>query len=1047
MIFFFGGGSKMNSIGLKDQKVPTKQSRKDLTISSVLQTKQSNSRPNHSTNASMPKRKKLKGKRFKYKPIRPIMPFIRPPILSPDSDKSQGGTLEDLLFPAALVRRYSKRGVSELYQWQLECLACDDVWEGKRNLLFSAPTSAGKTMVAEALVLLRLLSSTGTSKGLIILPYVSIVQEKVNHLKAIFQPQGLPRDLHLRIAGYFGQEKSHHSPLRKEDIAVCTIEKANSIVGKLIQENRLHELRVVVVDEAHLLGDSSRGYLLELLLAKLMHASKVYSNSNAQAMMEADKAKFVGELNELKHPEGVLPIQIQIIAMSATLPNMPEIAQWLNAILYTTNFRPVVLTELIKAGSTLYDRLGQAVEVLEPMNSQMDHIILSKQIVQQGDSVLLFCLRKVDTHKLAKEIAEALDTATEIELEHRHRILEELRVSPYGLDPGLEHLIRRGVAYHHASLTIQERTILENAFRQRYILVLVATSTLAAGVNLPARRVIIKWAYRGKASLSPELYQQMAGRAGRAGQGIVGDSILLCSQNDLEHVLKTVVHATLPPLYSCLGSDRRGASRALLEAVSVGWVKNYAQAQEFMESTLLACQASPSKVVDSCNEALNFLETFEMIEPLCGGELFEQSSNKVQTEEASRFQASKLGLAIVSASMDPHDGLVIFRELERAVTGLVLENELHLLYLVVPITPTIVPPWQTLFGIFTSPVYALYCEPVGRQIGWSESFLLQSSIQPPPPLQSPHQLWHEYHNQLTCADRPSGMNTTSRITAERFLQQQDTARKHARLFSALMLMHLIKETPLLTLERQFGVQRGELQSLQDSACMHAAMVSIFCRCLRWNALALLLERLASRLSYAVSAELLPLMKIPKMTALYARALYDSKIETVDRLATCSTIQVENLLRLALPFHQQAVVSSQKLQEMNKFFNRVASTLIDSAKVIVDEKFESLHKIISTTPNKENNSQCQTQLNSVTNVVIQTEFAANTESLKQVSENATDEEWLQQGSISDSSSASEREVEPNIYLNVASSNECVQVQSEQPKDLRFSPMDAKRLRLL
>ena len=103
----------------------------------------------------------------------------------------------------------------------------------------------------------------------------------------------------------------------KEDtnVVICTIEKANLIVNKLLIEDQIERLTAVVVDELHLVGESMRGYLLEIILAKIHFISKRKN--------------------------------IQIFAMSATLPNLPQICKWLDAELFTTDFRPVAIYEYV----------------------------------------------------------------------------------------------------------------------------------------------------------------------------------------------------------------------------------------------------------------------------------------------------------------------------------------------------------------------------------------------------------------------------------------------------------------------------------------------------------------------------------------------------------------------------------------------------------------------------------------------------------------------------------------------------------------------------
>ena len=91
----------------------------------------------------------------------------------------------------------------------------------------------------------------------------------------------------------------------------------------------------------------------------------------------------------------------------------------------------------------------------------------------------------------------------------------------------LKIMIRHGFAYHHGGLTDVERSIIERAFRAGIVKVLFCTSTLAAGVNLPAKRVIITSLMQGMAPLTDTMYKQMVGRAGRYGLDDSGDSFLV----------------------------------------------------------------------------------------------------------------------------------------------------------------------------------------------------------------------------------------------------------------------------------------------------------------------------------------------------------------------------------------------------------------------------------------------------------------------------------------------------------------------------------------
>ena len=167
--------------------------------------------------------------------------------------------------PDTVVDQYKEKGITKMFSWQAECLLAN---EGKPlqggNLVYSAPTSAGKTLVAEMLMMKRVFE-TG-KKALLILPFVSLAREKMFHL------QSLLRDAGIRVEGFMGSS-SPAGGLKVTDIAVATIEKANGLVNRMMEEKVLDNLTCVVVDELHMLGDSSRGYLLELLLTKILYSA------------------------------------------------------------------------------------------------------------------------------------------------------------------------------------------------------------------------------------------------------------------------------------------------------------------------------------------------------------------------------------------------------------------------------------------------------------------------------------------------------------------------------------------------------------------------------------------------------------------------------------------------------------------------------------------------------------------------------------------------------------------------------------------------------
>ena len=168
--------------------------------------------------------------------------------------------------------------------------------------------------------------------------------------------------------GFIGNY-SPHGGFANIDIAVCTIEKANSLLNRQIDEDLIFDLGVIVVDELHMVNDSSRGYLLELILSKI---------------------KFLCIKSQTT--------KIQIIGMSATLPDLKNISDWLDATLYQTSFRPIHLLELIKYEADLIDKTGTVVSNIK-VNSHIEndvellaHLVLETIFNRLG--VLVFCPTK-----------------------------------------------------------------------------------------------------------------------------------------------------------------------------------------------------------------------------------------------------------------------------------------------------------------------------------------------------------------------------------------------------------------------------------------------------------------------------------------------------------------------------------------------------------------------------------------------------------------------------------------------------------------------------
>lgn len=191
-------------------------------------------------------------------------------------------------------------------------------------------------------------------------------------------------------------------------------------------------------------------------------------------------------------------------------------------------------------------------------------------------------------------------------------VLEQLRYCPVGLDDILRKTVSFGVAFHHAGLTIDERDIIEAAFRNGTLRILVATSTLSSGVNLPARRVIIRTpVFHGK-PIDILSYRQMIGRAGRMGKDTRGESFLICQKNELR-IAKELMSTELKPVESCLEGAGK-LKRAILEVVASGVACSLKDIDLFTKSTLLAVEGEYSDDLSNpITDAILFLKENEFI--------------------------------------------------------------------------------------------------------------------------------------------------------------------------------------------------------------------------------------------------------------------------------------------------------------------------------------------------------------------------------------------------------------------------------------------------
>lgn len=322
-------------------------------------------------------------------------------------------------------------------------------------VVVTAPTGAGKTVIGMLAALKAMLSQGGKAAWLV--PQRSLTAELDREL-------GRWRELGIRVERLSGDHIIDRARIRRADMWVATTEKFESLCRTESLQSALAQVRCLVVDEIHLLGDAQRGPVLEALLTRLSESGS----------------------------------SVRLVGLSATVSNAHEIASWLRAELVSVTWRPSRLTWQLPLIADSDDRKGEQAARTERM------VELTKRVTADDGSVLVFCGTKYNVRAAALALASARGADTR-------------GVEPDDLDRLERACTSVGVGIHYKDW--EHKQAAERGFRAHEIDVLVATTTVAAGVNLPARAVIVRDTQLGTGDMDIATVQQMFGRAGRIGAG------------------------------------------------------------------------------------------------------------------------------------------------------------------------------------------------------------------------------------------------------------------------------------------------------------------------------------------------------------------------------------------------------------------------------------------------------------------------------------------------------------------------------------------------
>lgn len=647
------------------------------------------------------------------------------------------------------------------------------------------PTAAGKTLVGLMSILRRALVER--SKALYMVPLKALASEKYEEFSSL-------ESLGLRVAVSTGDYDSSDPWLAKYDVIVATNEKVDSLIRH--GARWLEEVGVVVADEVHLLGDASRGPTLEVVLARL---KKVCRGA-------------------------------QFIALSATIRNANEVASWLGAEVVESSWRPVPLKMGVYFDGRVLFNDGTVLEA--PMPRGVDPVSgLACQAIRGGGQALIFNNTRQSSMAYAERVKGLV--APWLSSEERQGLKE---VADEVLSEGelnrisqkLAEYVRGGVAFHHAGLSPAHRRIVERAFRSlRLIKVVCATPTLAAGVNLPARRVVLQDYRRYDPSLGyspiPALeFHQMAGRAGRPQFDKYGEAILVArTGSEAEALMENYIHAPPERVWSKLASEPALRSHVLSYIASLPSASEEDLAS-FISNTFYAHQCGTATALPAVRRVLSFLEREGFVALTSSG-----------------YVATMLGLRVSQLYIDPLSAVTLRDGLSRR------ESASPLSYLLLVCSTTDVPK-----------VYLRRGE--RRRLEAVLDGAVRDALVPPPdPDEDPYGF-------------------------EEYL---------ASLKTALILHDWIEEEPEDVIVERYGVGPGDIYSLSQTAKWIAYAARELCRTLGLASHVQPLFTLEERLRVGCREELLELTKLGGVGRVRARALFNAGFRRLEDLARASLAQL------------------------------------------------------------------------------------------------------------------------------------------------------------
>ncbi len=597
-------------------------------------------------------------------------------------------------------------------------------------------------------------------------------------------------------------------------------------MDSLIRHNPswLKSVKTLIIDEVHLIGSVDRGYVIENIIMKFM-------------------------------AEGT---KLQILMLSATITNINQFKDWIKGEAIKLNWRPVPLIEGVLYNHEIYYPDGNVASFPDITGDP----IIDKTIntLREGGQVLVFTQSRSEAKRRAKRIANILKKY----LDEIYTPNEKIDLTKYSeivlnigektkLNEEISKTIRYGVAFHHAGLGLQHRNLIEKLFRSRLIKVLTATPTLAAGVNLPSRTVIITYTSRRRAGFEEMInvfdYKQMAGRAGRPQYDKYGESLIYtANQWNIDYLLSNYILGQIEPITSKLLEGENLDTVLLAFVASTNGVDD-AKIHYYLSKSLASIQYSFERVLSKTKLAVSKLKKYEMIDV-------------IQLQDKTFYIPTTLGRRVAELYVLPSTGAYLHK-ISKEYTNL---SEFEALYHISKTKDMI--------------KLSVRKKDVSRII---ETLELEENLK-----KFLDVIYNPFSNALFDTDEIANLKV------------------------AFVLEDWINEKSEEHIREKWGVEPGDLYALYTTAEWLAYSASEIAKVVGNKKLSSLYQILSIRLKYGVKEELVSLTLIPEVGRRRARILYNHGYRTILDLKKAELKDLISIPGIGPKLAKKIIEETQKL---------------------------------------------------------------------------------------------------------------------------------------